>query len=597
MRQAALKLLAELSAACACVLALGLLAPALAAAAGSGGATSTWCTSAGTCTAVGTYTQSNGAQQGLLLSEVKGVWGADQLAALPAHAAANPTVVLNDLWCGAGPSCVAVGDYVDGSGNQEAMVLTEHDGAWSAATEVALPAAAISGGNQLAELNAVWCSSAANCVAVGDYTDTEGNQQGLTLTESGGHWNRGSATPVPGSAASDPGVALTALDCTSITACDVVGIFSDQEGDQEGEILVGAAPDWGYGEVVLPDDAAVAAQQVQLNALDCGSATSCIGAGAFTDSSGDTQPLILVAESGSVSTLQPALPANADSSSDPASQLTSVWCASAGNCSVVGDYSDNDDNEQGLLLTETNGSWSQGTELSLPGNTNANPQVSLNSLWCSGAGNCIAAGAYTDGLGADLPLLASQSGGSWGTASSPKLPAKAAAGDDQSAVLSSVFCAPVGDCATVGEFTDAAGNPQPLLISSTGGTWHPSLAAAAPPTTAALKTSLKTILATPSHTTLATVARRGYRYRYPGAEPGRLILRWYRDGVLVAATPKVTVTQPGTVALKITLTAAGRRAKAHTPAGGWSVSATASFTPQAPAGTPTVTATQHVKLR
>ena len=48
--------------------------------------------------------------------------------------------------------------------------------------------------------------------------------------------------------------------------------------------------------------------------------------------------------------------------------LFSVSCASAGNCTAVGDYDASSDREQGLLLTETSGRWATGVEASLPAN-------------------------------------------------------------------------------------------------------------------------------------------------------------------------------------------------------------------------------------
>jgi hypothetical protein len=600
MRHAALTLLRGLGAALGCAVALTLVSPALAAASTSGAATSVRCISAGNCVAVGSDTQADGAQQGLLLSEVRGVWKGDQLATLPSDAAANPQVDLNDLYCGNGPSCVAAGDYIDGAGNQEAMVLTEHNGAWSAATRVTLPSGAIAGGSQLAELNAVWCASATNCVAAGDYTDSQANQQGLTVTETNGTWGPGSATPVPANAATDPQVALTALDCQSISACDVVGIYNDQEGNQEAEILVGSAPSWGNGEANLPGDAAVAAQQVQINSLACGASANCVGAGAFIDNAGNEQPLILLANGSNFSTLQAAMPANADTASNPDAQLTSVWCSSAGNCSVVGDYNDANSNQQGMMLTETNSSFAPATELSLPTDADqpdagANPQVTLNGLWCSSPGNCVAGGAYTNVTQAEVPLVSTETNGTWGPGLALSLPAGAATNGNQTASLASVFCAS-SSCSAVGAFTGPGSVSDPLLVPGSAKGFGRGVLPAAPPTSAMLKSSLASILTAPLKSSLAKVAMSGVSFRYVATAPGKLTLKWYRLGTLVATTPTLSITGPGAVTVKLTLTAAGRRMLARTAAGtSWSIQDTAQFTPT-PAYGAGVTATRVLKL-
>ena len=601
MRSSALKLLTGLGAVLLCAATFGLITPALAAAATGGGANSVACTSAGNCTAVGTYTAPNGAQQGLLLNETHSAWQGDQLATLPSNAAANPQVDLNDLWCSAGPDCVAVGDYVDGAGNQDAMVLTEQNGAWAAGAKVTLPSGAIAGGSQLAELNALWCASAGNCVAAGDYTDNQGNQQGLTVTETNGKWGAGTATPVPANAASDPQVALTALDCTSTSACDVVGIYNDQEGNQEAEILVGSAPSWGNGEADLPSDAAVAAQQVQINSLACGTSANCVGAGAFVDDSGNEQPLILLANGNNFSTLQATMPANSDTASNPDAQLTSVFCASSGNCSVVGDYNDTNSNQQGMLLTETNGSFAPATELSLPTDADqpyagANPQVTLNTVWCSSAGNCMAGGSYTNTTQAQVPLVSTEANGTWGPGLALGLPTGVATNGNQTASLASISCA-ASRCGAVGTVTALSGAAQPLLYAGSSAGYARGVVPAAPPTTAALKASLASVTAAPAKTSLAKLAQRGYVDHYAAKAPGKLVLKWYRLGSLVASTPSVTVPKPGTITLKLTLTAAGQRMLAHTPAGTkWAIQAQAQFTPTPAYGATVISATRVFKL-
>src|SRR5437764_13070525 len=85
--------------------------------------------------------------------------------------------------------------------------------------------------------------------------------------------------------------------------------------------------------------------------------------------------------------VEASLPANAGSIPDVA--LNSVSCAAAGNCSAVGKYVDSSSNVQGLLLTETAGTWATGIEASLPANAASNPVVFLGSVSCASAGNWI----------------------------------------------------------------------------------------------------------------------------------------------------------------------------------------------------------------
>src|SRR5207248_6041925 len=60
---------------------------------------------------------------------------------------------------------------------------------------------------------------------------------------------------------------------------------------------------------------------------------------------------------------------------------------------------------QGLLLTETAGTWATGVAASLPANAGSNPAVSLFSVSCASAGNCGAVGSYDDSSGNTQGLL------------------------------------------------------------------------------------------------------------------------------------------------------------------------------------------------
>lgn len=55
------------------------------------------------------------------------------------------------------------------------------------------------------------------------------------------------------------------------------------------------------------------------------------------------------------SAVETILPADAES--NPQANMDSVSCPSAGNCTAVGGYTDSSGNEQGVLSTETSGTW------------------------------------------------------------------------------------------------------------------------------------------------------------------------------------------------------------------------------------------------
>jgi hypothetical protein len=84
--------------------------------------------------------------------------------------------------------------------------------------------------------------------------------------------------------------------------------------------------------------------------------------------------------------------------------LTSVSCASAGNCSAGGYYTDSNGNEQAFVAGETNGTWGKaeevpGTAALNKGGSEGPADAQVSSMSCSSASHCSAGGYYTDGSG------------------------------------------------------------------------------------------------------------------------------------------------------------------------------------------------------
>ena len=77
----------------------------------------------------------------------------------------------------------------------------------------------------------------------------------------------------------------------------------------------------------------------------------------------------------------------------PAEAL-SVSCASAGNCSAGGTYTDAPDSGQAFVASEVNGTWHAAREV--VGTLNQGGAAQVNSVSCASAGNCAAVGFYLD---------------------------------------------------------------------------------------------------------------------------------------------------------------------------------------------------------
>jgi hypothetical protein len=426
------------------------------------------CASAGNCTAVGRYHDSSYNLQGLLLTETAGAWATGVEATLPANAGPNPVVSLHSVSCASAGNCTAVGNYEDSSGNVQGLLLSETAGAWATGVEPTLPANAGSPPQiTLTSVGLVSCASAGNCTAVGIYTDSSGNQQYLLLSETAGAWARGVEATLPANAGPNHDVGLKSLSCASAGNCTAVGNYVDSSGNTQGLLLSETAGVWATGvEATLPANAS-SEQDVNVTSVSCASAGNCTAVGNYSDSSYNPQGLLLRETAGAWATgVEATLPANANSTEYNQDVLIdSVSCASAGNCTAVGSYDDSSGNRQGLLLSETAGAWAPGVQATLPANAGSPTDVGLNSVSCVSAGNCTAVGSYDDGSYNQQGLLLSETVGAWATGVEATLPANA--GPDPTVSLTSVSCASAGNCTAVGGYDDSSGNEQGLLISST----------------------------------------------------------------------------------------------------------------------------------
>jgi PASTA domain-containing protein/List-Bact-rpt repeat protein len=287
-------------------------------------------------------------------------------------------------------------------------LLTESAGSWATGVEAALPANAAAYGASF--LGSVSCASAGNCSAVGSYVDSSFYSDGLLLTETDGSWATGVEASVPANALTLGEASLSSVSCASAGNCSAVGSYLDSAHEMQGLLMTETAGTWATG-------------------------------------------------------VEAPLPANARSTyPGPGGTLTSVFCPSTGNCSAVGYYFDGSVGTfDGLMLTETLGTWATGVEAALPTNAQAQNGANLDDVACSSAGNCAALGTYWDNsLGTSAGLMLTESAGTWATGVEAALPANAVAAGG--VFLRAVSCVSVGTCTVVGSYYDSSGGGEGLLI-------------------------------------------------------------------------------------------------------------------------------------
>jgi hypothetical protein len=93
-----------------------------------------------------------------------------------------------------------------------------------------------------------------------------------------------------------------------------------------------------------------------------------------------------------------------------AAAIESVSCPPAGGCTAGGYYSDSSGIQQPFVVSQVNGTYGQAEEV--PGIATLNTLgAQIDSLSCASAGNCSAGGWYSDSSGHEQVLVDSQAGG------------------------------------------------------------------------------------------------------------------------------------------------------------------------------------------
>src|SRR5262249_12438811 len=95
-------------------------------------------------------------------------------------------------------------------------------------------------------------------------------------------------------------------------------------------------------------------------------------------------------------------------------QITSVSCAAPGDCSAVGFFRLTSFTPRAFTVTQANGAW--GTAKAFPGLAARKGPQTVSSVSCASVGNCSAGGSFTDSSDHAQPYVVSEKNGTWGTA-------------------------------------------------------------------------------------------------------------------------------------------------------------------------------------
>jgi hypothetical protein len=331
----------------------------------------------------------------------------------------------------------------------------EPGGTWGQATNVSGLAALNTGGE--AAVTSISCMYPGNCAAGGGYENgATKTGQPFVVSETNGAWGRAREVPgignlsSGGSAEKDAGIA--SVSCGSPGGCAAGGGYDDRAGHIHAYVVSETAGTWSdaitvRGSIVAPD------MTSNVTSVSCASAGNCGAVGYYVKgndpSTRVTDPFVVNETDGTWGTAQPI---TGFSSLNPIQTIpTSVSCASAGNCSAGG-FAQTSSQRHAWVVSETDGTWGTAEEVPGVAGLSVAPVSVTTSVSCPATGDCSAAGYYI-GKPAAMAFIDNETNGTWGTAQ--PVPAPNAG---QGMLARSLSCASPANCSISGNYLDTSNN-------------------------------------------------------------------------------------------------------------------------------------------
>jgi large repetitive protein len=297
------------------------------------------------------------------------------------------------------------------------------------------------------QLNGIRCATATDCLGVG-FEDASGTRRALAEEWNGTSWAQQSMPLPSGSTASE----LNAISCGSATSCTAVGYYQNTS-----VIGLTLAESWnGSSWSVVNTPSVTGAKLTEFTGVSCVSTSSCLAVGYYQKSG--TSMTFAEIWNGKTWTGQ----TTPNPSTAKLAQLQGVSCASSSACTAAGNYT-NASNVEVTLAESWNGkAWSL---LSTPALSGARASA-FGSVSCPSATDCTAAGDEVNSAGTELTLAEAWNGKTWTEESTPGVSGSVAA------VFTGISCPVAGSCTAVGWYTTRAKVTLTLAEGWNGKTWY-----------------------------------------------------------------------------------------------------------------------------
>lgn len=428
----------------------------------NGGLAADTCTSQDQCVAVGS-SASRAGTAALAESWDGAAWSIQHVPMPPGgtHSA------LDAVSCSAATACTAVGYYTSNLGEQ--VTLAER---WDGSTWSVQPTAVPSGAIR-SLLAGVSCGSATSCVAVGGDEAGPNVRDRLAYSWNGTRWALVEASAPPGAVYGF----LAGVSCTAATACIAVGNeLSASSGDIVTLAQAWDGSTWKVLAVPNPSGAIVS----RLYGVSCSAAAACTAVGASIQGArrsgarrgrggaGRAGPgrsgaplAATLAEAWNGTTWSIQPTPNPAGTAEGLDLLAGVSCRSAASCTAVGSSSAGGSNTTATLGEAWNGTAWSIVSIPAPSRFAS----ALAGVSC-GAATCTAVGYYRDGSGTHRTLGEFSDGTGWAVQATPN-PAGA-----EPSILAGVSCGAPTACIAVGFYGNSPGTSLTLAEAWNGTAWR-----------------------------------------------------------------------------------------------------------------------------
>lgn len=363
---------------------------------------------------------------------------------------AESGAVINSISCSSPGNCAAGGFYSSRGTRGQAFVVNEVDGTWENAIEV--PGTAALNTSTYAMVNAISCSSSGNCAAGGFYSFSLYGTQAFVVNEVNGVW---------GNASSLYATSIDTISCASPGNCSAGGDIEtgreEPDGSPQMEPSVASEVNGNWGPASDPPGSTAlnAGGYGEVNSISCASAGNCSLVGQYENahrvnavSDGQFESFTASEVNGKWSNVEEA-PNSAVLNVGGAADLNSISCSSPGNCSAGGYYQATAKDREAFVINEVSGKWHDALEVPRIGPLNSYGDAMVNSVSCASVGHCSAGGYYYSSSGTREAFIVNESGGTWDNAE--EVPGISTLNLNW-AEVDAVACSSGGYCSAVGKY-------------------------------------------------------------------------------------------------------------------------------------------------